>query len=232
MAETPPIQQPANSLAARIVKEREKRRWTQKKLVEMTKLRPKLIYELENGGMPSLETLATVAKAFDMSAEELTRGTERTVFSAPLGKSVKITILIATIVLVAIAFNPLWEITALVFAVYAGCLLFSVQGYEVKNGILNVQRLLWKTKIPLAGLESATVDKDVLSHALRLFGNGGLFAYTGFYKSARLGSFRAYVTDKTRAVVLKIGGRIIVISPDAPESFVHMVKTTAKGEPR
>lgn len=217
-----------NSLASRIIKEREKRKWTQKTLVEKTGLRPKIVYEIEHGEAPTVKDLERFAKAFGMYVEDLTRGTERTRFSAPLGKSVRITILFATILVIAVAFLPIWEIAALLYAVYAGCLLYSVQGYAIDGDTLCVNRLLWKTKIPLAGLNSVTVEKGAMKRSLRLFGNGGLFAYVGRFRSNTLGSYKAYVTDLNRTVILKVGEKTMVVSPDDPETFARAAKSLIK----
>jgi hypothetical protein len=57
--------------------------------------------------------------------------------------------------------------------------------------------------------------------SLRTFGNGGAFSFTGFYYNKRLRSYRAYVTDPRRSVVLRYTNRRVVLSPAAPEDFVQ-----------
>ena len=84
-----------------------------------------------------------------------------------------------------------------------------------------MHRLLWSTVLPRIGLESAQVEPDAMRGSLRTFGNGGAFSFTGFYYNKRLGSYRAYVTDPRRAVVLRYANRRVVLSPDAPEDFVR-----------
>ena len=59
------------------------------------------------------------------------------------------------------------------------------------------------------------------SKALRTCGNGGLFSFTGFYWSKRLGPFRAYVTNHRHCVVLRLAGKTVVMSPDDPEAFMR-----------
>lgn len=84
-----------------------------------------------------------------------------------------------------------------------------------------MHRLLWDTKLPRIGLESACVEPDALRRSIRTFGNGGAFSFTGFYWNKRLGSYRAFVTDLRRTVVLRYAKRRVVLSPDAPEEFVR-----------
>jgi hypothetical protein len=56
--------------------------------------------------------------------------------------------------------------------------------------------------------------------SLRTFGNGGAFSFTGFYYNKRLRSYRAYVTDPRRAVILRYANRRVVLSPASPADFV------------
>jgi len=57
--------------------------------------------------------------------------------------------------------------------------------------------------------------------SIRTCGNGGFFSFTGFYWSRKLKSYRAYVTDLRRTVVLRYERRTILLSPDSPEDFVR-----------
>jgi len=102
-----------------------------------------------------------------------------------------------------------------------GAALFTIRGYSVSSDCILVHRLLWSTALPRAGLKSAEVEPDAMRGSLRTFGNGGAFSFTGFYYNKRLGSYRAYVTDPRRSVVLRYGNRRVVLSPAAPEDFVH-----------
>ena len=98
--------------------------------------------------------------------------------------------------------------------------LFTIRGYAITSEAILVDRLLWSTALPRLGLESAQVEPDAMRGSIRTFGNGGAFSFTGFYYNKRLGSYRAFVTDPRRAVVLRYANRRLVVSPDAPEAFV------------
>jgi transcriptional regulator with XRE-family HTH domain len=224
-----PINKPGeNSLAARIISEREKRGWSQKTLIEKTGLRPRIVYDTETGEPPTIETLEILAKAFGTTVEKLTRGADRTRFLAPLGKSVKIIVLVTTILIIAATFLPLGFFILIPYAIYAGCFLESIQSYAIEGKTLVVNRLLWKTRIPLDGLKMATAEKNAMKGSLRLFGNGGLFVYAGWFKNASLGSFRACATDTGRTVVLKFAEKTVVVSPDDPEAFVRALRCFIK----
>jgi hypothetical protein len=107
--------------------------------------------------------------------------------------------------------------------------LFVVTSYEVTSSELAVQRLLWPTRIPLAGVSEVWHDPDAMKRSLRLFGNGGLYSITGIYRNATLGRYRAFVTDPKRAVVLRTAGRVIVVSPEYPEAFLGHCRSVLPG---
>ena len=111
-------------------------------------------------------------------------------------------------------------------AIVFGGLLFTVRGYTVTSEAILVRRLFWSTRLPLSGLESAEVAPDIMRGGLRLFGNGGLFSFTGLFRNRTLGSYRAFVTDQHRTVVLHFPKRTVVVSPSTPEDFVHDIGTT------
>lgn len=102
-------------------------------------------------------------------------------------------------------------------------LFFMVRGYVVTADEILVQRPLWNTRFERARLQSASVDPDALRGSIRLFGNGGLFSFTGLFRSPKLGRYRAYVTDPARTVILRFADRVVVISPADPDAFVRDV---------
>ncbi len=114
---------------------------------------------------------------------------------------------------------------AVPLVVLLGCALFTIRGYTIIGDSLLVHRLLWATALPLAGLQSASFEPGAMRWSLRLWGNGGLFSFSGRYRSRQLGSFRAFVTDLNRTVVLRYPTETIVVSPEAPEQFVVDVAT-------
>ena len=109
-----------------------------------------------------------------------------------------------------------WTLPAIVLA----CLPFMVRGYEITADTILIKRPFWTTRLERAGLKSAEFLPKAMSKCLRTCGNGGGFSFTGWYWSKSLGSFRAFVTDLNRTVVLRFENRTVVVSPDAPEEFV------------
>ncbi|HNX04541.1 MAG TPA: PH domain-containing protein [Opitutales bacterium] len=208
-----------------------KKHWTEKQFIQMSRMRVKHVSDIKMGGIPTLVMLTVIAKTFGITVDELMAGVRRTQFSAPLGRFVKIVTLVTTVIVLAVGFFPYWLLTALLYLVFLACLFTSVQGYEVRPGELVIQRLAWKTRIPLAGLKATRAAPGLMKGAIRLFGSGGLFAFTGWFRSRDLGSFRAWATDLDRTVLLDLGTRKIVVSPDSPEQFVEAVNEAMKTTP-
>ena len=84
-----------------------------------------------------------------------------------------------------------------------------------------------RKRYPLEGLVEAVRDPDVLRWAFRKFGNGGLGSIRGRFWSRRLGSFEAFLTGTSDAVVLRWPDKVVAVSPADPEFFIHRVREAA-----
>ena len=113
---------------------------------------------------------------------------------------------------------------ALPLAILLAALPFVVRSYELRHGELLVRRLFWTTRIALGGLREASIDPEAGAHSIRLLGNGGLFSCSGWFRNAKLGRYRAFVTDWQRAVVLRGAACTVVLSPADPAGFVRDLK--------
>jgi hypothetical protein len=117
-----------------------------------------------------------------------------------------------------------WLLVAVPLLTLALSAAFMVRGYVLTDGLLCIKRLGWVSRLDLSRLTSATVDPDALERSLRLFGNGGFFSFTGWFRNKKLGVYRAYATDTKKAVVLRFSDRTVVITPDDPQKFVAEIK--------
>jgi hypothetical protein len=103
--------------------------------------------------------------------------------------------------------------------------LFAVRGYTIEPERLVVQRLGWTTIIPLRDLQKVRIDPSAMTRCIRLLGNGGLFAFTGWFFSRPLGKFRAFATDPGRAVILGFSDQTLVVTPEEPELFASELRS-------
>ncbi len=156
-------------------------------------------------------------------------------FGAPRGRTLKLTTTLCLLVCFGIPViglinyssfpGPLlWSIMLLPLLLVAGTAPFMIRGYSVTDGMLIVHRLGWSLRMELAALLEVKADPAALKGSVRLAGNGGLFAFCGWFRNARLGVFRAFCTDTVHAVVLRFPDRTVVVTPDQPEKFVSAVK--------
>lgn len=102
---------------------------------------------------------------------------------------------------------------------FIGSLLFTIRGFSFNSSTLFIQRLFWRTEIPLTGLQSVEVLPLAMQKSIRTMGNGGLFSFSGQFRNKDLGHYRAFATDGKRTVVLHFGDNKIVVTPDDPEKF-------------
>jgi PH (Pleckstrin Homology) domain-containing protein len=108
-------------------------------------------------------------------------------------------------------------------------LLFIVRSYEIDPDELGIERLFWTTRISLAGLTRAWHDPAAMKRSIRVFGNGGLYSITGLYRNRTLGTYRAFVTDPKRSVILALPKRVVVISPADPRAFLQLLAARCPG---
>jgi hypothetical protein len=159
-----------------------------------------------------------------------------TCYSAPWGRPL-IVISVTAIVLCALASVLVFQrghgVTAWAALLFPGIILgslpFTIRGYAITDDAILVRRLFWKTRLPLSSLESAQYEPGAMRGSLRIFGNGGLFSFTGRYRNKQLGSYRAFVTDPRQTVVLRFSGRTVVISPASPGEFVEKLNSSGAG---
>ena len=230
---------PENEMpSSRIKLERQKRSWTQEQLAERARLSTRTVQRIECGAEASAETLRLIAEALGIPAESLRTTPAREHFGAPWSRLVKT---VTSIVVAAVAVLSLLPYVAptnaatrwahlILLATLLVSLFLSVSGYSIRQGQLLVHRVGWATRFDLAKLSACEVNPHAMMGSIRLFGNGGLFCFIGWFRNGVLGNYRAYVTDPARSVVLRFGPRTIVISPDAPEAFALAVQDATKGD--
>lgn len=114
-------------------------------------------------------------------------------------------------------------IAAALLSILPGCGFFAVRGYVIEPDSLRVLRPCWTTSISLRHLVDAEAQRLPKGFMVRLCGNGGLFAFTGWFWSRALGSFRLFGTDLSRTVILRFDRSIVVVTPDRPVEFVQQL---------
>ncbi|MEW9625234.1 PH domain-containing protein [Rhodanobacter geophilus] len=150
------------------------------------------------------------------------------------GISIVVTLLLLGLLLLVACLVPVRTLPVLRAVVMAvplvillAAALFVVRGYELRDATLHVHRLFWTTRVALGELREAAIDPEAGAGSLRLFGNGGLFSFSGWFRNAKLGRYRAFVTDWQLAVVLRASTCTVVLSPADPAGFVRALQAGA-----
>jgi hypothetical protein len=160
-------------------------------------------------------------------------------FSAPWSRSLRLitalsVALLLTVALAGLVLGPrrplAWRMVmvGVPLVVLLGALVFTVRGYVLTESQIEVRRLGWRTTLPYAGLAAVTGEPDGLRGSLRLFGNGGLFAISGWFWNRRIGRFRAYATDPQRAVLLRYrDDSKVLVTPHDVQHFIVRLRSLA-----
>ncbi len=104
------------------------------------------------------------------------------------------------------------------------CLLFIVRGYRIDGGTLYVRRLVHETAIDLRDLSSVEVVPKAFDRALRVFGNGGLFSFSGWFWRRGMGLMKAYAMDIGPGLLLRWSDRAVVLTPTDPQAMQERLK--------
>jgi hypothetical protein len=157
------------------------------------------------------------------------------IFDAPWGLSLKLLTVFSTGILIGISIIGLYYyansgeiwlfiIVILPLVIVVSSAFFIIRGYEISNDKLFVRRLIWDTEIDLDGLQSIVINPVAMKRSIRIFGNGGLFCFSGLFRNRLLGYYRAYATNPKSAVVLKLSNQVVVVTPDNPTAFAAQIK--------
>lgn len=120
-----------------------------------------------------------------------------------------------------------WALVAIVitapFVVYM-LWLYRIRHYELTADSLIIRRSVRTRIIPLQVIEEVLLpDEKDLKWTLRLFANGGVFGYTGFFTNPKFGRMSWYATRRKQLIMLRLkSGEKVVITPDDMNLAVHI----------
>lgn len=103
------------------------------------------------------------------------------------------------------------------------CALFTVRGYEVKDGALYVVRPIGTLRIT-DQVQTVIGDDRAMAGATRTWGNAGLFSICGWFSLPSYGRARVWVTDTSKLVVVKGADVTAVVSPSDRERFMDVMR--------
>ncbi|MFN2136806.1 MAG: PH domain-containing protein [Candidatus Promineifilaceae bacterium] len=98
-----------------------------------------------------------------------------------------------------------------------------IRDYRLIGDELQVRHFGWSQRWRLRELRDVNVRPGAITGSTRTMGIGGFFGYIGRFRNQVLGDYQAYVTDGSRAVVLRFLDDTLVLSPNDPAAFVSKV---------
>lgn len=102
----------------------------------------------------------------------------------------------------------------------------SPREYRLGDDNLVISGWLRETVVPLSGpVYVAEVDSAWMRRSQRIFGNGGLFSYSGTFRHRDVGNFQMAAVRSTNPILVQTESRTVVISPNDPAGFVAAVKS-------
>lgn len=104
---------------------------------------------------------------------------------------------------------------------------FSPRAVGVDSNGIYIRRIIGLKRITHDSIINVRLpEQEEMRGAIRTFGNGGLFGYTGYYRNSKVGSMLWYCTRRSNYVlVIRATGPVVVITPDDPKGFLDHYKT-------
>ena len=96
---------------------------------------------------------------------------------------------------------------------------------DVGGGYLTIQMRRRRERFPLGGAEARRLTRGEIEHLERLATSGSVTAGTGGFDSQLLGELDLYASNFANAVLVDLGERRLVVTPDNPEGLLEALGT-------
>ncbi len=115
---------------------------------------------------------------------------------------------------------------AVLLSAFVLCLVNWPKAYALENNQLIIKNLVGTKSYLITDFkEVKAMTKKEIGLVLRIFGNGGVFGYTGWFTARTLGRMRWFVTNTDKMVIITLSnGKNIAVSPDETNAFVEYLK--------
>ncbi len=142
---------------------------------------------------------------------------------APLDARAKLLTLFVVALLASVGRSNMPALLVLMGLIVLATAVFGIRGYRVTAEAIEVRHYGWSQRWALRDMVDATMRPGIVAGSMRTFGIGGFFGYIGRFRNGLLGNYHAYLTDSSRAVVLRFLNDTLVVSPADPLAFVSQV---------
>ena len=160
----------------------------------------------------------------------------KTIYECSHSKSIQWLTIVGFVIIVAAIVYEVWcilhgmnvwlgiVVILILVAALLSCFLFYPQYIIATDDGIGIHTLIRTHVIPYSDIERIERADDRFmrwDNTIRLFGIGGMLGHIGWFKSAHLGAYIAYVTDRSKAfIIYRKTGKPIAISVSEPEEFM------------
>lgn len=142
-----------------------------------------------------------------------------------LGPAILLFVVFTIFTIDKLAGNPGWTSIIPLIAIIPiliGTYIYSPKSYSVDMDTISINRIAGKFFINRKDIKSiSAIDKKEIGTAWRTMGNGGLFGYTGYYSSSKLGKMRWFVSQRKNYVLITMNNDTkYLLSPDDVAGFL------------
>ena len=104
--------------------------------------------------------------------------------------------------------------------------LYAPLGYEINPQNISFIRRVNSFVIPRSEILSIEpLSDDEMGRAWRLFGNGGMFGYTGWFSSSKQGRMRWFVSQRKNYIAITLQNhKKYIVSPDDVDGFMQAIQ--------
>ena len=160
----------------------------------------------------------------------------KTIYECSHSKGIKWLTIIGFVIIVAAIVYEVWcilhgmnvwlgiAIILILMAALLSCFFCYPQYIIATDEGIGIHTLARTRMIPYSNIERIErADEDFMGwdNTIRLFGIGGMLGNIGWFRSAKLGAYLAYVTDSSKAfIIYRKDGKPIAISVSEPDEFM------------
>ena len=104
--------------------------------------------------------------------------------------------------------------------------LYAPLGYEINPQNISIIRRVNSFVIPRSEILSIEpLSDDEMGRAWRLFGNGGMFGYIGWFSSSKQGRMRWFVSQRKNYIAITLQNhKKYIVSPDDVDGFMQAMQ--------
>jgi hypothetical protein len=103
-------------------------------------------------------------------------------------------------------------------------LLFLIKKYRITSDQIIIHHPGWNKSFNIKDLTDVEKVPEAAKKGIGLFGIWGIGSFSGIAKNRRYGIHTVYINNSKNAVALKFGSKTVILSPNHPSDFIHLLQ--------